>query len=216
MNSSPTCWTTSLRSRTRQDTRCTRTIRPAQPFQYYNYTIFVAEVASTFNEQLLSKHLMRNAPRRPERAFLINREIDAIRGTILRQTMFAEFEKITHELAEQNEPLRSNDSRASIASCWKLFRSGLRTRRSYRSNVFRIPHFYHAFYVYKYATGLSAAIALAERVTTGGQRRGRRLPQLPARGLLQRPARPIAQRGGGHGKARTRRHSPGLLPPAGQ
>src|SRR6201999_956621 len=76
-----------------------------QPYQYYNYTIFVAEVASTFNEQLLSKSLMSRAKDDRQRAFLINREIDAIRGTIFRQTMFAEFEKITHELVEQHEPL---------------------------------------------------------------------------------------------------------------
>src|SRR5204862_6501325 len=69
-----------------------------QPFQYYDYTIFVAEVASTFNEQLLSHYLMSRASSERERAFLINREIDAIRGTILRQTMFAEFERITHAL----------------------------------------------------------------------------------------------------------------------
>ena len=87
-----------------------------QPFQYYNYTIFVAEVASTFNEQLLSKHLMDRAASDRERAYYINREIDAMRGTIVRQTMFAEFEKIIHTLAENREP------RAS-------FRSLLRQRR---------------------------------------------------------------------------------------
>ena len=78
---------------------------PPQPYQYYDYTIFVAEVASTFNEQLLSRPP--DGPRRDdrERAYLINREIDAIRATIIRQTMFAEFEKITHEMAEAGEPL---------------------------------------------------------------------------------------------------------------
>src|SRR5439155_25966969 len=76
-----------------------------QPYQYYNYTIFVAEVASTFNEQLLSRHLMDRAKTKKERAYLINREIDAIRGTIIRQTMFAEFERISHALVEAGEPL---------------------------------------------------------------------------------------------------------------
>ena len=77
-------------------TRCTATTRPSiQPYQYYNYTIFVAEVASTFNEQLLSQHLMSRPRATQERAYLVNREIDAIRGTIIRQTMFAEFER-TH------------------------------------------------------------------------------------------------------------------------
>ena len=72
----------------------------SQSFEYYNYTIFVAEVASTFNEQLLSETMMQQASDDRERAFLVNRDIDAIRGTIIRQTMFAEFEKITHEMAE--------------------------------------------------------------------------------------------------------------------
>ena len=76
-----------------------------QSFEYYNYTIFVAEVASTFNEQLLSSYMMEHAQDDRERAYLINRDIDAIRGTIIRQTMFAEFEKITHEMAEQGQPL---------------------------------------------------------------------------------------------------------------
>ena len=76
-----------------------------QPYEYYNYTIFVAEVASTFNEQLLSRYLMERAKTDDERAYLINREIDAIRGTIIRQTMFAEFEKIAHALVEAGEPL---------------------------------------------------------------------------------------------------------------
>jgi len=76
-----------------------------QPYQYYDYSIFVAEVASTFNEQLLSRYLTQRAKTDEERAYLINRDIDAMRGTIVRQTMFAEFEKITHEMAEAGEPL---------------------------------------------------------------------------------------------------------------
>src|SRR4029079_1952138 len=76
-----------------------------QPYQYYGYTIFVAEVASTFNEELLSHHLLENARDDRQRAYLINREIDDIRATIVRQTMFAEFEKITHAMAEAGEGL---------------------------------------------------------------------------------------------------------------
>jgi oligoendopeptidase F len=139
-----------------------------QPFQYYNYTIFVAEVASTFNEQLLSKHLMRNARDDRERAFLINREIDAIRGTILRQTMFAEFEKITHEMAEKNEPLTVDRFQSVYRELLEAYFGPNFVLDSELSlECFRIPHFYSAFYVYKYATGLSAAIALSERVTAG-------------------------------------------------
>jgi len=141
----------------------------SQPFQYYNYTIFVAEVASTFNEQLLSKHLLAQARDDRERAFLINREIDAIRGTIIRQTMFAEFEKLTHESAEQNEPLTVDRFQEIY---WGLlqqyFGPEFALDEQLKLECFRIPHFYRAFYVYKYATGLSAAIALAEKVTKGG------------------------------------------------
>ena len=76
-----------------------------QPFQYYDYTIFVAEVASTFNEQLLSTYMLDRAKDARQRAYLVNREIDSIRATVIRQTMFAEFEKITHQMAEAGEPL---------------------------------------------------------------------------------------------------------------
>ncbi|MBL8827741.1 MAG: oligoendopeptidase F [Planctomycetaceae bacterium] len=143
----------------------------SQPFQYYDYTIFVAEVASTFNEQLLSKHLMREAKDDRQRAYLINRELDGIRTTIIRQTMFAEFELLTHELAEKDEPLTVERFRSVYRELLnKYFGPAFVIDTELELECFRIPHFYRAFYVYKYATGLSAAIALAERVTTGGQR----------------------------------------------
>ncbi len=142
-----------------------------QPYQYYNYTIFVAEVASTFNEQLLSGYLLSQAKTDEERAYLINKEIDDIRGTILRQTMFAEFEKITHELAEENEPLTVDRFQEEY---WKLlqtyFGPDFVLDEELRLECFRIPHFYRAFYVYKYATGMSAAIALSQRVLDGGRK----------------------------------------------
>lgn len=141
-----------------------------QPFEYYNYTIFVAEVASTFNEQLLSRHLMDRAKSDTERAYLINREIDAIRGTIVRQTMFAEFEHKTHAMAEAGEPL-------TLEAFRKVYRELLDAYfgpdfvidECLELECLRIPHFYNAFYVYKYATGLSAAIALSQRVLSGGK-----------------------------------------------
>jgi oligoendopeptidase F len=140
-----------------------------QPFQYYNYTIFVAEVASTFNEQLLAEHLIRNARSPEQRAAIINHEIDSIRATIVRQTMFAEFEKRTHAMAEAGEPL-------TVASFKSVYGELLRDYfgpqfvidPELQLECFRIPHFYRAFYVYKYATGLSAAIALSQRVLHGG------------------------------------------------
>ncbi|MDZ4779935.1 MAG: oligoendopeptidase F [Planctomycetia bacterium] len=142
----------------------------SQPFQYYDYTIFVAEVASTFNEQLLLKHLLAKANDRRERAYLINKAIDDIRGTIFRQTMFAEFEKITHELVEAGEPLTVARLRSAYRELLTAyFGPEFVIDECLDLECLRIPHFYRAFYVYKYATGLSAAIALAERVTTGGK-----------------------------------------------
>lgn len=141
-----------------------------QPFQYYSYTIFVAEVASTFNEQLLSNHLLGKANTADERAYYINREIDDLRGTIIRQTMFAEFEKITHEIAERNEPLTlerlQNEYRALLEA---YFGPEFALNDELKNECLRIPHFYRAFYVYKYATGMSAAIALSDRVLKGGE-----------------------------------------------
>src|SRR4249920_2180212 len=142
-----------------------------QPYQYYNYTIFVAEVASTFNEQLLSRHLMAKARSDDERAYLVNREIDAIRGTIIRQTMFAEFEKITHETVEAGEPLTVDKFKEIYRGLLnRYFGPDFVIDDELALECFRIPHFYRAFYVYKYATGLSAAIALSERVVNGGKR----------------------------------------------
>jgi oligoendopeptidase F len=142
-----------------------------QPFQYYNYTIFVAEVASTFNEQLLSKHLMERAKSDRERAYYINREIDAMRGTIVRQTMFAEFEKIIHALAENREPLTLDRLRSEYRKLLEAYFGPEFTIDDELSmECLRIPHFYRAFYVFKYATGLSAAIALANRVLNGGKK----------------------------------------------
>jgi oligoendopeptidase F len=141
-----------------------------QPFQYYNYVIFVAEVASTFNEQLLSRHLMAQAGTTEERAYLINRDIDAIRGTIIRQTMFAEFEKIIHALAEAGEPLTIECFKSEYYKLLEAyFGPDFVLDPELKLECLRIPHFYRAFYVYKYATGLSAAIALSERVVKGGK-----------------------------------------------
>ena len=131
-----------------------------QPFLYYNYSIFVAEVASTCNEQLLSEHLMAQAGDDEQRAFLVNREIDGIRATLVRQTMFAEFEKLAHGMAEAGEPLTvqafKDIYRRLLAD---YFGPDFTVDDELALECLRIPHFYRAFYVYKYATGLAAAIA---------------------------------------------------------
>jgi oligoendopeptidase F len=141
-----------------------------QPYQYSDYAIFVAEVASTFNEELLAEHLMRNATSKEERAYLINRQIDGIRATIIRQTMFAEFERDVHAVAEAGEPL-------TLAAFRSIYRKLLDTYHApaividddLELECLRIPHFYSAFYVYKYATGLAAAIALSRGVLSGSE-----------------------------------------------
>ena len=143
----------------------------SQPFQYYDYTIFVAEVASTFNEQLLGKYLMDRAKTKEERAYLINKEIDDVRGTIIRQTMFAEFEKLSHESAEANEPLTLDRFKEIYRGLLEqYFGPDFVLDDEMSLECLRIPHFYRAFYVYKYATGLSAAIALSQRVLNGGEK----------------------------------------------
>jgi oligoendopeptidase F len=142
-----------------------------QPFQYYNYVIFVAEVASTFSEQLLSHYMLDRAKDDRHRAFLINRQIDAMRGTIIRQTMFAEFEKIAHDSIESGEPLTVDRFKEIYRELLQeYFGADFALDEELDWECFRIPHFYRAFYVYKYATGMSAAIALARRVLTGGAR----------------------------------------------
>jgi oligoendopeptidase F len=141
-----------------------------QPYQYSSYTIFVAEVASTFNEQFLGKYLMDRTTSKRERAYYLNREIDELRKTIVRQTMFAEFEKITHDLAERNEPLTLEVFREEYQKLLDAyFGPDFLLDEELSLEGLRIPHFYRAFYVYKYATGLSAAIALSERVMNGGK-----------------------------------------------
>ena len=141
-----------------------------QPYEYYNYTIFVAEVASTFNEQLLTRHMLANASDDRFKAYLINNEIDSIRATIIRQTMFAEFEKITHEMAEAGEPLTVDALKSTYGGLLTdYFGPDFEIDDELQLECLRIPHFYRAFYVYQYATGLSAAIALSTRVVNGGE-----------------------------------------------
>lgn len=144
--------------------------KTAQPYQYSAYTIFVAEVASTFNEQLLSDHLLARAKDDRERAYYLNREIDDIRKTVIRQTMFAEFEQVTHAMAERNVPLTLDALKAEYRNLLDAyFGPAFVLDDELALECLRIPHFYRAFYVYKYATGLSAAVALADRVTNGGK-----------------------------------------------
>ena len=141
-----------------------------QPFAYYNYVIFVAEVASTTNEILLAHYLLEHAKSDKERAYYLNRQLDGMKNTIYRQTMFAEFEKLAHESAEANEPLTLDRFRSIYhALLVKYFGPHFVLDPDLDLECLRIPHFYRAFYVYKYATSMSASMALANRLLTGGQ-----------------------------------------------
>ena len=140
------------------------------PFQTYNYTIFEAEVASTFNEQLLARYLMDHSESKEMSLYLLGRQIDDALATIYRQTMFAEYEHICHEKAENGEPLTVDSLRADYRGLLeKYFGPDVVIDEEADLEGLRIPHFYSAFYVYKYATGLSAAMALSERVLNGGE-----------------------------------------------
>lgn len=140
----------------------------AQSFQDYHYPIFLAEVASTFNEELLTHHLLEQTHDPKMRAYIINRQIDDIRGTLFRQTMFAEFEKIIHAIEERGDALTLDVFKGEYRALLRVyFGQGVVLDPQLDLECLRIPHFYNAFYVYKYATGISAAVALSERVLAG-------------------------------------------------
>lgn len=143
----------------------------SNPFMCYNYTIFEAEVASTFNEELLFHYLYNHAESDEVRLSLLANKVDDTLATLFRQTMFAEFEKRSHEMLEAGEPLTVESLRAEYRKLLeKYFGPEMRLEEVSDLEGLRIPHFYNAFYVYKYATGISASIALSKRVLSGGKR----------------------------------------------
>lgn len=140
------------------------------PFLQYGYTIFEAEVASTFNEQLLFRYLYDHADSREMKAYLVNTKVDDLLATLHRQTMFAEFEKLAHHALETGTPLTVDYLRSEYGLLQrKYFGPAMVFEDVSDLEALRIPHFYNAFYVYKYSTGVSAAIALAKRVLEGGK-----------------------------------------------
>ena len=140
----------------------------SQKYQDYDYPIFLAEVASTFNEELLTHHLLEQTRDPKMRAYIINRQIDDIRGTLFRQTMFAEFEKVIHEIEESGAALTLDVFKSEYHKLLAAyFAENFVIDPQLDFECLRIPHFYGAFYVYKYATGISAAVALSEKVLRG-------------------------------------------------
>ncbi|MCK9169713.1 MAG: oligoendopeptidase F [Treponema sp.] len=139
------------------------------PYMQYNYTIFEAEVASTFNEELVFDYLLKHADSSDMKAYLLAMRAGDILATLHRQTMFAEYELKAHELVESGTPLSAEVLRKTYRT---LLEQYFGPEMHFESNSdmegLRIPHFYSAFYVYKYATGISASLALAKRVLEGG------------------------------------------------
>jgi oligoendopeptidase F len=144
--------------------------RSNQPYQYGDYAIFVAEVASTFNEGLLTEHLLKITSDRAKRIALLNHSLEDIRATLFRQTMFAEFENQIHSNAEQGVPLTAD----SLTEMYMTLNKKYYGAEAVIDDLLgiewgRIPHFYYNFYVYQYATGISAASALVQQVLQEGQ-----------------------------------------------
>ena len=137
-----------------------------QPFIYSQYVIFVAEVASTFNEELVFRYLLEKASSDEEKLFLIQQKIDGIRATFYRQVLFAEFELEIHKLAEMQHPLNPTLLKEIYSALnKKYYGEAFEADEFIACEYLRIPHFYSNFYVYQYATGISAAFSLVDDVT---------------------------------------------------
>ena len=142
-----------------------------QPVCYADYSIFVAEVASTCNEALLMQYLLKNTDDKKEKAYLINYFLEQFRTTLYRQTMFAEFELRINEMTANGEALTAENMSEIYGELNKLyFGDGIVLDDEIKLEWARIPHFYYDFYVYQYATGYSAAIALSQRILNEGER----------------------------------------------
>jgi len=136
-----------------------------QPHAKHRYQIFVAEVASTVNEVLLLKHLIKNAKDKKEKAYLLNYYLDMFRATLFRQTQFAEFEMMAHDMDKAGQPLTvGNLCDTYYKLNKKYYGKAVRHNDEIKYEWARIPHFYNAFYVYKYATGLTSAVNIAKNI----------------------------------------------------
>lgn len=141
-----------------------------QTYTNAGYKIFVAEVASTCNESLLINHLINSSTDKKEKAYLINHFLEQFRGTLFRQTMFAEFENIVHKMVDEGEPLNGEElCRIYYELNKKYFGTDIVIDKEIEMEWARIPHFYSSFYVYQYATGFSAAIALSKKIMDEGE-----------------------------------------------
>ncbi|MCM1234901.1 MAG: M3 family metallopeptidase, partial [Ruminococcus flavefaciens] len=141
-----------------------------QPFSKSSYTLFVAEVASTVNEVLLLKYMLKNAKDGNLKKYLLNYYLDSIRATLHRQTMFAEFEYEAHTMVEREEPLTKENLCELYKNIGiKFYGNEIEHDFNISCEWARIPHFYRAFYVYKYSTGIISAINIANRILSEGE-----------------------------------------------
>ncbi|QFJ53801.1 oligoendopeptidase F [Pseudobutyrivibrio xylanivorans] len=141
-----------------------------QPYIYSQYKIFVAEVASTCNEILLLEYLLKNCTDKKEKAYLLNHYLDSFKGTVFRQTQFAEFEKTTNEMVEAGENLNSeNLCKLYKEINEKYYGPDMISDDEIAYEWARIPHFYYNFYVYQYATSFCAAVAIADMILKEGE-----------------------------------------------
>ncbi len=141
----------------------------AQPFIYSQYKIFVAEVASTCNEILLMEYLLAHTDDKKERAYLLNHYLDSFKGTVFRQTMFAEYELLTNQMAENGEGITAESLSALYLKLnQSYYGADMVSDPEIAYEWARIPHFYYDFYVYQYATGFSAAVAIAHAILKEG------------------------------------------------
>jgi len=173
--------------------------RKTQPFIYGGHSIFTAEVASTVNECLLMRQLLEESTNKAHKAYLLNMYIEEFRTTLFRQTMFAEFEKLTHETVEVGGVL-TQDWLCSEYDA--LNRKYFGAKVAYDGQIAlewaRIPHFYNAFYVYKYATGYSAAVALSEKILEEGEPARLRYIEFLKSGERDYPIELLKEAGGRH------------------
>jgi len=139
--------------------------REAQPYVYSDYPIFLAEIASTVNEALLMQYMLKRAESKKERAYLLNKFVEQFRTTFFRQTMFAEFELLTHEMMESGKPLTAGELCALYRDLnAKYYGADVVHDELIENEWMRIPHFYYQFYVYQYATGYAAAVAFSKMI----------------------------------------------------
>ena len=162
--------------------------RKNQPYQYGDYPIFVAEVASTVNELLLAKHMLKVSTNKNERLTILNQLLELFKGTIYRQVMFAEFEKYAYDLVEQDEVITPDKlCKKYYELNQDYFGSDVVVDKEIAYEWEKVPHFYYHFYVYKYATGISAACHIVEGILSGDEAKRDAYLKMLANGCRENP-----------------------------